>query len=148
MSTAQNNLVPKLIQTDSSDNIEREFAPLVVTRLGGTLPWDTDSTQLDCGQTVTANSGDMSMRLVFHCEAPQSELQTLQEMREAGTQIELVSNFYSGPATFDELKVDRIPNSNGAVVRGTSENYDEPMYEIQLQSKEESEDNDGIDLSG
>jgi len=145
MSTAGENITPRLIQPATDDTDERLFDPLVVTRLGGTLPFDTNSVQLDCGETITTNSGDMSIRLVMHCVCPKSQFQTLQEMRQVGAEIRLVSDAYSGPATFDELKFDRIPDANGAVVRGSTDNYDEPMYEVQLQSKEQDDSNE-IDL--
>lgn len=125
-------------QFNPETTTRREFAPLVVTRLGGTLPWDTQSTQLQCGETVTDANGDMNFRLVYHCVAPKSELETLQLMRANPNDVKLVSNLYSGPVTFDEMKVDRVPDTNGAVVQGVGER-DEPYYTIQLQSKENSE---------
>jgi len=142
MSTS-NNIVPKLVQESTSSTPRREFRPRVVTRLGGTLPWDTDSVQLDCGETITQVGGDMNIRLVYHCVAPRSELSTLEVMRQETPRIKLVSSMYTGPASFDQMKVDRITDNNGTIVRG-SENHDEPMYEVQLQTKEESDDNEGF----
>jgi len=142
MSTSQ-NIVPKLVQ-ESTDSIpRREFTPRVVTRLGGTLPWDTDSVQLDCGKTITQVSGDKNIRLVYHCRVPLSELRVLEKMRQETPQVKVVSTMYNGPVSFDQMKVDRVPDSNGIIVNG-GENIDEPMYEVQLQTKEESEDNKGF----
>jgi len=143
MSTS-NSIVPKLVQESTEDIPRREFQPKVVTRLGGTLPWDTDSVQLDCGKTITEVKGDQNIRLVFHCVAPKSELETLEVMRQETPRIKLVSSMYTGPATFDQLKIDRIPDNNGTIVRGSDPNHSEPMYEVQLQTKEESEDNEGF----
>jgi hypothetical protein len=132
---------------DEQEVIRREFTPNVVTRLGGTLPWDTKSTQLQCGETVTDANGDMNFRLVYHCVATQTEFETLLEMRNAPQTIRLVSAAYTGPVTFDELKFDRVTDENGTVVRGEGLN-EEPKYTIQLQSKEESEDDEETDLIG
>jgi len=136
--------LPEEFVTELSDPqsvTRREFTPNVVTRLGGTLPWDTQSTQLQCGETVTDANGDMNIRLVYHCVATQTEFETLLKMRNAPQTIRLVSAAYTGPVTFDELKFDRITDENGTVVRGEGLN-EEPKYTIQLQSKEESEDDE------
>lgn len=138
------NVTPKLVQDSPEGRLE--FAPKVVTRLGYTLPWDNNSTQLDCGSTVTSNSGEMAMRLVFDCRAPLSELETLAEMRRRGTSVKLVSSIGEvNTVNFDELKVDRVPDSNG-IITNDGRAIDEPMYEIQLQSKKEDDENSGIEL--
>jgi hypothetical protein len=125
---------PKLVQTDP---VEIEFQPQVVTRLGGTLPWDTESRQLQCGETVVDNNDDFNIRLNMECVANHDQFRLLQRMRANPSQIKLVSAAYSGPVTFDELRFDRITDANGAVTpTGPDE---QPMYQIQLQSKEESE---------
>jgi len=142
MSTSQ-NIVPKLVQESTATTPRREFTPRVVTRLGGTLPWDTDSVQLDCGETITEVSGDQNIRIVYHCVAPRSELETLELMRQETPQIKIVSSMYTGPATFDQMKIDRIADNNGTIVNGGND-HEEPMYEVQLQTKEESDDNEGF----
>jgi len=166
-----NDIVPKLVQevpqeeTDAEDAVadfvgvgttiptepteptRREFTPDVVTRLGGTLPWDTKSTQLQCGETVTDASGDMNIRLVYHCVCTQSEFERLKRMRSAPQTIRLVSAAYTGPVTFDQMKFDRVVDENGSVIRGEGLN-EEPKYKIQLQSKEETEEDEETDLIG
>lgn len=142
--SANDSIVPKLVQESGESTPRREFRPKVVTRLGGTLPWDTDSVQLDCGKTVNTVSGDMNIRLVFHCVAPKSELEKLELMRAESSRIKLISPMYNGPASFDQMKIDRITDNNGTIVVGPDENHQEPMYEVQLQTKEESDDNEGF----
>lgn len=134
--------VPRLVQEieENGETVERTFVPLVVTRLGGTLPWNTNSTQLQCGTTVTDNSGDMNIRLVYECVCTHSQFKTLQEMRQEPAAVRLVSQSYTGKVTYDELKFDRVADSNGAVIAG-DENTNEPIYTIQLQSKEDNESN-------
>lgn len=135
------SVVPKLVQEydDGAGFTDRiEVEPLVVTRLGGTLPWDTESTQLQCGETVTDTSGDLNIRLVYHAIVTHTGFKELSRMRSRPTEVKLVSAAYTGPVTFDQLKFDRIPDANGAVTRDQGE-IDEPLYEIQLQSKEEDE---------
>jgi len=138
------NLTPKLVQNSNDGRLE--FKPKVVTRLGYTLPWDINSTQLDCGSTVTSNSGEMAMRLVFHCRVPLSQLETLTEMRRRGTSVKLISSIGDvNVVNFDELKVDRVPDTNG-IITNDGQDINEPMYEVQLQSKKEDEDNENIEL--
>jgi len=125
------NVTPKLVGGGET------FEPDVVTRLGGTLPWDTQTRQLQCGETVVDNNDDFNIRLNYECEATHTEFETLQRMRSSPAQIRLISPAYSGPVTFDELTFDRIPDSNARVdERGEDK---QPMYRIQLQSKEETE---------
>lgn len=123
-------VVPKLV----GDGLE--FEPDVVTRLGGTLPWDTQSKQLQCGETVVNNNDDFNLRINYECEATHTEFKKLLRLRASPEEIKLVSPAYSGRVTFDELTFDRISESNARVDQ-TGENL-EPMYKIQLQSKEES----------
>lgn len=138
---------PKIVQEVDEDDdgeyeIRREFDPLVVTRLGGNLQWETDSTQLQCSETVTSQDGDQNIRLVFKCIATQSQFKELKKMRSGEGRTKLVSRTYTRPVKFDELKFDRIPDANGSVIRGEGQS-DEPLYELQLQSKEDDE-NDNL----
>lgn len=131
---------PKLVQEIEEDgeiDIRREFNPLVVTRLGGTLAFETETTQLQCGETITDNNGDQNIRLVMGCVATHSQFKELQRMRSSPDTIKLVSRAYTGPATFDEMKFDRVPDSNGSIDAEGGES-NEPHYTIQLQSKESS----------
>jgi len=126
-------VVPKLVTED------RELQPDVVTRMGGTLPFDADSVQLQDGQTVTDERGDTNIRLNMEFETSAAGLRILNEMRDSDQQIRLVSTSYTGPATFDQLKFDRVGDANG-VVFADGESRKEARYTIQLQSKEQSED--------
>jgi len=114
--------------------------PLTVTRLGGTLPFDTNSTQLQCGKTVTEASGDMNIRLVYHAIVTLDQLAELRKMRKHPDKVELISHFYNGWANFDEMRVDRVTDANG-VVTPTGET-NQPIYKVQLQSKESEEPGD------
>jgi hypothetical protein len=137
-------IVPKLQQLggENNDTVIREFTPNVVTALGGTLPWNTDSKQLQCQQTITEADGDMNIRLRYECVATKSEFIKLQRMRETPQDIYLVSAVYTNPVTFDQLKFERVTDSNGHITtnQGVRE---EPKYEIQLQSKEGTESGGG-----
>jgi len=124
-------IVPRLIGDDV------EFKPDVVTRLGATIPLDTQTKQLQCGETVVDNNGHFNARINFECEATHTEFKKLKRMLTSPEEIKLISAAHSGYVTFDELTYDRIPESN-ARVNESGENT-EPMYKIQLQSKEESE---------
>ena len=138
-------LVPFLKQYRRNEDDElvlvREMEPLVVTRLGGTLPFETASTQLQCGETITEANGDMNIRLVYHATCTLNQLDTLRRMRSNPGKIKLISHFYSGWADFDEMRVDRITDANGVVT--ATGNVDQPIYKVQLQSKESEEPSGG-----
>ena len=134
-------IIPKLREVQSVENddeIVREVEPISVERLGGTLPWDTESEQLQCGETVTSTSGDHNFRLVYGAIITFDQLQKIQFMRQNPDLVKLVSRFYTGFVNFDELQVERIADANGAEIRGEG-HVDGPLYEIQLQSKEDNE---------
>ena len=130
------------IQTRDENGVIRAITPDVVTRFGGTLPFDTQTTQLQDGQTVTDENGDMNIRLNMEAILPYEELQTLNLMRSSGNQLFVVSPSYSGPATFDQFKFDRIPDDNGRVIRN-DRNRKTASYTVQLQSKEQSQNSTG-----
>jgi hypothetical protein len=136
------DIVPKIVETKTDEgggntSVVREFTPDVVTKLGGTLPWDTDTRQLQCGETVVDNNKDFNQRINYECVATKSQLTTLFQMRNSADTVRLISAAYSGPITFDELVWERISDSNGAVTAANGAD-EQPRYKVQLQSKEES----------
>jgi hypothetical protein len=136
-------VTPKLIQERTAQEADegedpiprREFEPIAVTRMGGTLPWNADSTTLQCNQTVTDVDGDDDFRLNYEASCTLAQLRTLQEMRAAPEAVRLVAPLYNGPVSFDQLKVERLPDANGGVRRGEGADP-QPRYTIQLQTKE------------
>jgi propanediol dehydratase small subunit len=130
---------PKLQEVDGDDNVVRELAPDFVSAFGGTLPFDTDSTQLQDGQTVTDQNGDQNIRLNMEMVLTGGQLATLQQMRQSGNQLNVVSVGYSGKATFDEIKFDHIPDENGRIT-ADGQRIDDATFTVQLQSKESDED--------
>jgi len=138
----------KLVESPRDDytptQIDRlEIDPISVTRLGGTLPWVTESMQLQCGETVVGNNGDNNLRLVMEMIITDSQFVTLQQMRNNSSVVKLISRSYTGPVTFDEMKFERIPDSNGAIIEDVGETY-EPQYKIHLQTKESEADGVGV----
>lgn len=137
---AMGSVSPKLVQgRDKDDNgeieIRREVAPLAVTRLGGTLAFDTNSKQLQCSETITQGNNDQNLRLVMEGVITESQREKLMKMRSNPSSVKLVSAAYTGPATFDQIKWDRIADANGAQTRTHGE-IKEPLHTVQLQSKE------------
>ena len=130
------------IQTRQGGRVLREISPDVVTRYGGTLPFDSTGTQLQDGQTVTDNNGDMNIRLNMEAIFTYSELVELNQMRSSEGQLFVVSPSYSGPATFDQLKYDRIPDENGRV-QSDGDVKRTATYSVQLQSQEQSNNDIG-----
>lgn len=130
-------LTPLLQEVDDEDNVVNKIEPPVVTRFGGTLPFDTNSTQLQCGETVTDESGDMNNRLNMEMELTHTQFKKLISMRNSSNSLKLVSAGYSGKATFDQIKWDRKPDANG-VVYPDGTNQREAIYTVQLQTKEDT----------
>ena len=142
-------VTPKITAVDADNNTIVEVQPSVVTRFGGTVPFDEDSNQLQDGQTVTDQRGDMNIHLNMEFEATQQQLATLAQMRKDVSnnnspivKLKVVSAFGTQPATFDKMKFDQIPDSNG-IVTNSGDSREGARYTIQLQSKEQSE-NDSI----
>lgn len=137
------SISPKLVQEIDTDgdgdiDIRREVDPIVVTRLGGTLPFDTDSKNLQCGETITRRNGDMNIRLVMEGVVTETQREKLIEMRSNPSSVKLISAAYTGRATFDQLSWDRIADANGAKSRTHGEIV-EPLHTFQLQSKQNDE---------
>jgi len=136
------NQTPKLQEIDVEGTVISEIQPDVVTRFGGTKPFDSDSTQLQDGQTVTDQRGDTNVRVNMEMVLTHSEFILLNEISNTGNRLRVVSSSYTGPATFDQIKFDRIPDSNGQVTpNGATQNA---LYTVQLQSKEQSDEDDTL----
>ncbi len=133
---------PKLQAVDSNGNVVRELKPNVVTRFGGTKPFDTTSTQLQDGQTVVDGRGDTNLRLNMEMVLTFSQFQALNQITNEGNFLFVVAPSYTGKATFDQLKFDRIPGTNGHV-DNSGNSINEAKYTVQLQSKE-TEDDDSV----
>jgi len=140
------NQTPKLQEItkseDGSITVISEIEPDVVTRFGGTKPFDSDSTQLQDGQTVTDQRGDTNVRVNMEMVLTHSKFVLLNEISNTGNILRIVSSSYKGEATFDQIKFDRIPDSNGQVTpNGSTQNA---LYTVQLQSKEQSDEDDTL----
>jgi hypothetical protein len=130
------------VSTDISPKLKQgstELEPVATTRLGGTLPWDRDSVQLQCGETVSSTNGDLNLRLNMEAVVTKTQLEKLNSMRANPTNVFIVSDAYTGRVTFDEFKFDRVTDAN-SVTFPDRVSDDTPMYTIQLQSKEEDDE--------
>jgi len=133
---------PKLQEVDRDGNVVRELAPNFVSAFGGTLPFDTDSTQLQDGQTVTDQNGDQNIRLNMEMVLTGRQLFKLLDMRRSNNRLNVLSSTHSWKATFDEIKFDEIPDENGRVT-ADGQRIDDATFTVQLQSKE-SDENDTV----
>ena len=135
------NTAPKLVSVDSQGNTVNEIQPQVVSRFGGTLPFDADNTQLQDGQTVTDPGGDENIRLNMECVLNYDEMLTFQQMRQSENSIRVIYNrVFSGPATFDQVKFDVVSDANG-VLYADGEYQDTEQYTVQFQTKEQTDEN-------
>jgi hypothetical protein len=119
-----------------TDTTSYAITPISTLRLGGTVQWNTDTKQTQCGETVTDNSGEDAHRLNMEATLTHSQFKKLNTMRDRSTTIKLISAGYTGPATFDQLKWDRIEDANGTILPSGLE-ITEPMYLVQLQSQQD-----------
>jgi hypothetical protein len=128
------NVSPYLRGSDGT-----KFDPVAVTRLGGTLPWDTQRDQTLCGESIVDDSGDMNVRMVMEGVMTASDLADLFALRFNNDAVDL--NWAGRSATgiknvtFDQLKFDRTDEDDVVDVDDNTE----PLYSFQLQSKETEE---------
>ncbi len=127
------------VNQDGSQDVINAIKPQVVTRFGGTLPFDAQSVQTQNGTTVTDNRGDTNIRLNAEMVLTHEQFITLGQIRTSGNRLRIVSASYSGPATFDQLKFERIPDANG-VVSNDGTTQEDAIYKVQLQTKEQSDE--------
>ena len=119
----------------------RAFSPLEVNTLEGTGQFTTDGVTLQGGETITDEGFEQPLRIVYGATCTLSQLKTLLEMRRSPEPIRIVSALYSGPVAFDQIDVARIEDANDVVTPGGG-TIEEPIYEIQLQNKQNQDGSD------
>jgi len=108
------------------------------------LPWDRDNNQTACGQTIQTQNGDFNWRVVFNAIVTVSQLDELRTLRNSASDVETrTAAFGIKSVNFDQLNINRSDEPSVIEVDGTVE----PLYEIQLQTKELGAD-DGEGLLG
>jgi len=102
------------------------------------LPFDTDSTQTACGQTVRNVNGDKDWRVTFTGMVSLNQAQALNELRRGQTEVSVrTALFGETTVDFDTLSFKRM--SEDAVGDVGDDNVVGPIYEFQLQSKQQSD---------
>lgn len=104
------------------------------------LPWQRDSNQTACGQTIQRQNGDLDWRIVFRGVVTLSQLDALRGLRSNSGEVQTrTAVFGVKVVTFDELRVTRADEESVGSVEGNTE----PLYSFQLQTKE-LEDDEGL----
>lgn len=103
------------------------------------LPWDRDNNQTACGQTIQTQNGDFNWRIVLSGVVTLSQLDALRGLRDDSSAVETrTAMFGVREVNFDQLNVTRPQSPSVIRVDGEVE----PIYEIQLQTKELDERTD------
>jgi len=130
-----------LLTGDSTSNVTPRIGPIepLVMEYTTDLPFDTDSTQTACGQTVRNVNGDKDWRVTFTGMVSLDQAKALNELRRGQTEVSVrTALFGETTVDFDTLSFKRVTEDEvGDVGSGDSVG---PIYEFQLQSKQESED--------
>ncbi|TKX58901.1 hypothetical protein EXE44_04980 [Halorubrum sp. SS7] len=103
------------------------------------LPWDRDNNQTACGQTIQNQNGDFNWRIVLSGVVSLSQLDAIRAMRGDASGVETrTAMFGIREVNFDQLNVTRSENPSVINMGGEVE----PLYEIQLQTKELNDQTD------
>lgn len=96
------------------------------------LPWDRQSNQTACGQTIQYQNGDKNWRIVISGIISIDQFRALNSMRGEDEVEVRTAEFGTQKVTFDQLNVTRAGDENTARID------DElgPKLEFQLQTKE------------
>lgn len=125
----------------SPENVTPRLGPIepVVMKHTFDLPFDTDSTQTACGQTVRSVNGSKDWRVTFTGVLTLEQARRLDELRRQQTSISVrTALFGETTVDFDTLSLKRT--SEEAV--GEIEGVTGPIYEFQVQSKQDSGNSD------
>jgi len=100
------------------------------------LPWDRQSNQTACGQTIQYNAGDLNWRIVINGVITISQLRKLDAMRGSENVEIRTAEFGKTTIQFDQLNITRNEDPAAAEI----DNKVQPLLEFQLQSKEKDEE--------
>lgn len=100
------------------------------------LPWDRQSNQTACGNTIQYQGGDMNWRLVIDGIMTRAQLQRLNRLRGQDSVPVRTPEFGTFSVTFDQLNVTRADGEDVADIYGE----EQPIVQFQLQTKELDED--------
>jgi len=102
------------------------------------LPWDRQSNQTACGQTIQYQNGDKNWRVVINGILTIDQLRALDDIRDQDQVDVRTAEFGTFPITFDQLNVTRASENSVGHIEG---DYG-PLLKFQLQSKELEKDED------
>lgn len=124
-------------------NITPRIGPVepIVMEAKYSLPWQRDTNQTACGETIQNQNGDLDWRIVFRGVVSRSQLQELTSLRDSSGSVETRTAAYGvKTVVFDELQVTRADEQSVGEIDGEVE----PLYDFQLQTKELDDDDGGL----
>lgn len=105
------------------------------------LPWQRESSQTACGQTIQNQNGDLGWRVVLEGIMSASDLIQLNALRDQEEVLVTTEEFGQVPVAFDNLTVTRADDEKWGEIEGEHS----PILQFQLQTKESSdEEGEGV----
>ncbi|QGA82762.1 hypothetical protein [Halomicrobium sp. LC1Hm] len=120
----------------------------VTTKIDGILPWNIERDQTASGQTIVNPNGDRNLRGTIEGIIFTTQLEQLANLRQQSATVKLVCPMTEvlGIPRFvpDRLQVTRKADAGTGVYTYEGESVEEPLYTFQLQSKEQSGNNESF----
>lgn len=117
------------------------FPPIM--RAEYTLPWNRQSAQTACGQNIQNQVGSKNWRVVLEGVMSQRQLVQLNSFRDQDTVTVVTEEFGKMRVAFDNLVVERTDEEAYADF-DFEEGNPSVLLHFQLQTKEDSDDEEGI----
>lgn len=116
--------------------------PVSVTKLDLTLPFEIDNYQTGCGRTIVDTEADYNVRVTMEGDIIPQQLGIIFQLRQTPNQLRLT---WSGQqatgirdVSFDQIQVTRRDKHDTIEYEGT----EYPCWTFQVQSKEQSDNNE------
>lgn len=100
------------------------------------LPWDRQSSQTACGQTIQNQNGDMNWRVTIEGIMSRSDLIQLNALRDEDQVVVVTEEFGKMLVAFDNLQITRADEEKWGEIEGE----ETPILQFQLQTKEQSDE--------
>lgn len=124
-----------MAQSDQITPAIEGIEPLVM-QVKYNMPWERQSNQTACGNTIQYQGGDMNWRLVIEGKLTRTQLQQLNQLRGQDSVTVRTPEFGTFSVTFDKLNVTRADGEGVAEI----DDQVQPIVNFQLQTKELDED--------
>ncbi|MFC6990204.1 hypothetical protein ACFQJD_18620 [Haloplanus sp. GCM10025708] len=117
-----------------------------MTRVGGTLPLNTDVAHGTGGRTYVSQTGDMGVTFTMEGYLFRPELKELTELVRSTEKVQIITDGYTGMAVFDQFKWDRNDQEQRGNYTFQGTPVTEPLYTFQLMQREDTNQSLGQSL--